>query len=188
MLAGKHKYRSYERKEYSMKMYKKEELTVKDGLLVAGNGDVVLVNPEVVDLANELETNLQKARYLSAQPKGGPAPTLDGFTRKSTKSIEMFTCDTPISDKRAEDALAFMDELDDIKLTDDMNNMLLGMTELVMFVQEGEVLGLEGCTTIRRFDTPTLGNPLKWTEDTLSKAVAEIHGCSVDESNDGESE
>lgn len=161
-----------------MKMYAKEDLKVKDGLLVSSDGDVVAINPDVVDLANELETNLQKARFLAAQPQGGPAPTLDGFKRKSDKSIEMFTCETPIADKKAEEALAFMDELDDVQLTQDMNDMLLGMTELVMFVQEPEVLSMDHAV-VRRFDTPELGNPLTWTKDTLASAVAEIHGCSV---------
>lgn len=170
-----------------MKMYRKEELSLKNGLLVSDDGDVVVVDPDVITLANNLETDLQKARYLAAQPSGIASPSLEGFHRKSMDSIQKFTCDTPLSDKKAEEAIAFMDELDDIKLTDEMNKHLMDVLPLVMFAQDEEVLDTD-CKSVRRFDTPMLGNPLEWTEDTINVAIAEIHGCSVSDDSDGQSE
>lgn len=169
-----------------MKVYPKSDLHLKDGLLVTSEGDVVCIDPDIVDLANELETKLQKARFLAKQPEAQPMPSLEGFVRKSVNKIEMFTTETPLADKQAEDALAFMNELDDVKLTNDMNQMLNGMFDLVMFVREDSVLGMEAAS-IHRFDTPELGNPLTWNEDTLATAVAEIHGCKVtDYTKDGD--
>lgn len=152
---------------------------MKNGMIVSKDGDVLNIDSCIVDLANELETKLQKARYLAAQPKATPHPSLDGFVRKSENDIELFKCDTPILDAKNLEALEFMDEIDQLSLSEKMNDMLLGMKELVMFVKDDEVISMHEGMFLHKFDTPLLGNPLEWSEPFIANVVAEIHGCEV---------
>lgn len=170
-----------------MKVFKKSELTLVDGLFVTPDNEIVCLDSDIVDLANELETKYQKALYLKEQPEAQPMPTLNGFKRESVNKIELFTIETPLNDKHNKEVIALMDEIDDAQLGRQMNDMLESMFELVMFVRNDTVVSLDA-GVVHRFDTPKLGNPLDWTEDTVVKAVAKIHGCTVDEDEDGEQE
>lgn len=172
-----------------MKAYKKNELELIDGMLIhKESGDVVAVDNTVVDLANELETRVQKAMFLETQPKFCAGPDLDEFKRKSVNDINLFTCDTPLMDKKIEDALAFMDELDDIETTEKLNDAVHGFFDLIMFVRLDTVISLDSQDSIHRFDTPTLGNPLEWDEDKITSAIAEYHGVKYVGRNDEQSE
>ena len=162
-----------------MKVYSKDELKMNNGYIVTDSGDVVGVNPTVVAMANNLETELQMARYLAKQPEATPRPTLDGFTRKHDNEIELFECETPIADKQAEETMAFLNELDTKTVTDKMNKMLVNYEQLILFVNSDTIVG--GDLATAKFDTPTLGNPLTWTSDTIYNAIAELHGCSTED-------
>lgn len=168
-----------------MKIYQKADLKMKDGLIINDAGEIVAIDPEIVDLANNLETELQQARFLADQPEASPMPTLVGFKRKSMNEIELFECETPIQDKRAEDAMKLMEEIDQASLTTQMNLMLTNIKPLVLFAKDSDVIAMEA-TTLHRFDTPFMGNPLEWTEESISQVVAEINGCTIE--NDVESE
>ena len=161
-----------------MKAYSKNDLVYKNGLLLTSDGDVVAVDNAIVDMANELETRLQKANYIMAQPEAVAAPTLDGFTRKSEIQITPFTCETPLMDKRVEEAKKLMDEIDDVAMTNTLNDQLRNYSDLVIFIKEDMVIDAER-ETPHRFDVPTMGNPLEWTEDDLFKFIAITNGCSV---------
>lgn len=164
-----------------MKMYNKKDLTYKNGLLISEDGDVIGIDNEIVDLANELETMVQKAEWLEEQPKPCAGPAFNEFTRKSEEDMEIdkFECVTPTLDKKTAESLKLMDELDLSSLCDDANEMLEGFRPLVMFVKDDSVISCEHAA-IRRFDCPTLGNPLEWDVEIIQNAVALVHGVKKD--------
>lgn len=162
-----------------MKMYKKEDLSYKNGLIVAPDGEVVAIDNEVVDMANELETRIQKADYLKAQPEPVAIPTLDGFVRQTETTITSFTCDTPLMDERVEKSIDLMNEIDNKTMTDKLNNQLELLTPLVCFVKDDELLSVEN-NSQHRFDVPVMGNPLVWTEEDLMEFVCRANGVEVE--------
>ncbi len=172
-----------------MKLYKKEDLVLKNGYLVtAGGNEVIVVDPAAVCQANRLETLYQKAAYLAEQPEATPIPSLDGFERESSHDVPKFVCETPLNDAEVEHSIALMDEIDRAQVTQHMNEMLESMTELVEFVKSDEVVELEGLAP-SQFDTPRLGDPLEWDLDFLMSRVAfTFPGVSVDEPPAVESE
>lgn len=161
-----------------MKVYSKKDLTYKNGLLVTADGDVVCLDNEVVDMANELETRIQKAAYLGSQPEATKAPSLNGFERKTETVVSAFVKDTPLMDQKVKDTLALMEELDDAMVTDKLNEQIKNLTPLVYFVKEDDVLSVEHATP-HRFDVPVMGNPLEWDEDKLMQFIAMSNGLSI---------
>lgn len=159
-----------------MKMYKKSELSLKNGMLVTAEGDVVVPDPAVVDQANQLETMVQKRRWLDGQPSMCAGPNLSEFERKSIcdEEIHKFTCDTPLMDKKAEESIALMDELDCVEKCDKLNAIQDQFRMLFSWVGDDMVLCGEG--TLVKFDTPTLGNPLDWDKDSVQNFIAESQG------------
>lgn len=159
-----------------MKMYKKSDLKLVNGLLVTEGGDVVMPDTCVVTQANELETLWQKAEYLAKQPSAQPMPSLDGFKRKSANDADaLFTVTTPLMDKKAGEAIAIMDELDDMATCEKANALLAEFSELLRFVREDVVLDCGGSVPYL-FDTPSLGSVLELTEQDLVDVIAEACG------------
>ena len=160
-----------------MKMYKKSELTIIDGMLVSKGGDVISVDPMIVSQANKLETMVQQGMYLIAQPEETPAPSLDGFERKSDNDIEdsKFSVNTPILDAKAEETMALMDELDDMTVANKANDMLEEFKELILFAKADYVID-HGNGVVLRFDTPVIGSVLELTVEDITKAVALVNG------------
>lgn len=162
-----------------MKMYKKSDLTIIDGMLVNGDGDIVMPDVRVIEQANELETLVQKAEYLSGQPEATPMPSLEGFERKSEKDADVhFHAKTPELDKKAEEAMAIMDELDDMATVDAANDMVDKFPELLAFVSNDYVVDFGCGGVLVTFDTPTLGSVLKLTKDDVIDAIA--YACGMD--------
>lgn len=166
-----------------MKMYDKKDLEYKNGLLVASDGTVMGIDPEIIDLANELETRIQKAEYLAAQPGAVAVPSLDGFTRKSETEMQKFVCETPIMDKKVEESLKFMEEIEDVQVTNKLNDDLAGLMPLVQFAKDSSIVSMDHVAP-RKFDVPTMGNPLKWDEDKLMVFVAMANGISKEDDSD----
>jgi hypothetical protein len=159
-----------------MKMYKKSDLKLVNGLLVTEDGEVVMPDVRVVRQANELETLWQKAEYLAKQPSAQPMPSLDGFKRKSIHDTDaLFTVTTPLMDRKAEEAVALMDELDDMATCEKANALLSEFSALLRFVREDVVLGCGGEVPYL-FDTPNLGSVLELTEQDLVDVIAEACG------------
>ena len=159
-----------------MKMYKKSDLTLNHGLLVSKDGDIVIPDIAIVNQANRLETMLQQAMYLNDQPKAQPMPNLNGFERKSIKDTtrQKFVADTPIMDKRAEEAMAIMNEMDDVATVNNANGLLMRFDKLVDFANQDFVIDCGN--ELYCFDTPLIGSILDLTADDVSKAVAYVCG------------
>lgn len=164
-----------------MKMYKKSDLVLNHGLLVSKDGDIVLPDSVIVEQANRLETLVQKAAYLMAQPEATPMPSLDGFERKSIKDSDSrkFKATTPTIDSKVDEAMRIMGELDDAKAADKANSMLDDFDSFVDFVTQDFVVdcGNQLCL----FDTPMLGDVLKLTEADVVNAIAYVCGMTEDD-------
>lgn len=169
-----------------MKLYEKSNLSLFDGMLVAADGTIVVPDSEVVNQANELETLIQEAVYLMKQPDAAPAPSLSGFERKSVFKVkkEYFTAETPELDKKANEAMALMDELDDASRATDINNHIQHFADLVRFAGADRIVCFEDNACSNRFDTPVLGDPLKLSVNDVIDKIAFIHGVVAAEESD----
>lgn len=163
-----------------MKVYKKSKLTIKDGLVLTKKGKVVALNPIVIELANRLDLDLQKALYLKAQPKAVPAPSLKGFEPKSENMWDNYhvATKTPLHDEEIERSIALMEELD--RQTDALElEKYIGIyKDLLEFVSDYSALSHDADPI--RINTPELGNLLKLdTKDVLEAIImAYIDDCS----------
>lgn len=164
-----------------MKMYKKSDLTLlSNGYLVNGDGDVVVVDPAIVDMVNTLETEVQKAEWRAGLPSAEPVAVKD-FVRKSVDDevIEDFKCETPLLDKKAEEAIALMDEIDIVSTVEKLNQVQKLYTPLFKFVAEDMVMSID-CAAPCPFDTPVTGNPLEWTKESVQDMIAKACDLEVE--------
>lgn len=182
-----------------MKLYDKKELTFRKGMLVTKDGDALRVVDDIVAQANALEDAVQERMYLEGQPEATPAPSLDGFERKSiaVKKIRV-KCSTPLLDKKVEETKAFMDELDSVSHAEKLEDIANTFIALIKFADDDCVLA-DVCGDPSVFDTPMLGNPLEYTSEdvlafiALSIGVGATNGTEISEEDfdvdgDGESE
>ena len=154
-------------------------------MLVTADGTIVVPDPKVVEQANELETLIQEAVYLMKQPDAAPAPSLSGFERKSVFKVKgYFIAETPTLDKKANEAMALMDELDDANRAADINNHIQHFADLVRFAGADRIVCFEDNACSNRFDTPVLGDPLKLSVNDVINKIAFIHGVVPAEEND----
>lgn len=159
-----------------MKKYNKAELVFEDGYICTKDGDVINVHPAIIKQANELETKYQQFKYLDAQPKAQPMPTLDGFERESAFDIKPgFVAHTPILDKKCQDAFDLMKEIELTETAEKLNEIMDTFRELFLFAMNDYVYDCN-FSEPWRFDTPLLGDPLKLTEDKLIDILAEVVG------------
>lgn len=159
-----------------MKMYDKYALEYINGYLVTHDGDVVNIDNEIVDLANKIETDLQRARYINDQPEQVPGDyACENFNRKSEHDIPMkFVAETPILDKKIEEAIDMMDEIDTLNHIEEFKMYIAGIDPLVKFVRDGFIVETAQEYRLHKFDLPTLGNPLEWDLEMLFHTVEEI--------------
>lgn len=162
-----------------MKMYKKSELNLNNGLLVSKDGDIVMPDICIVNQANYLETLLQETEYLAKQPEATPMPSLDGFKRTSIKDSKVkFTATTPLMDMKQHEAMAIMDELDDMLLAERANNMLDDFKDLIDFVDNDFVVDCG--SDLYYFDTPMLGSVLELDKEGIVDVIAHVCGMNKD--------
>lgn len=170
-----------------MKCYEKNELDFVDGLIIADDNTVVVVDDDIVDLANMLETRVQKKMFLKDEPELCLGPDLSKFKRESTFGINnlRFTSDTPITDKKTKELEGLAEELKLAEAVDKANEMLDGYYDLMMFVACDTVVSLDK-DTVRRFDTPILGNPICWGPEFIGKMIAFCNGLDIEFVDDDE--
>lgn len=155
-----------------MKLYDKKELTFRKGMLVTKDGDALRVVGDIVAQANALEDAMQERLYLEAQPEATPAPSLDGFERKSIAAKKVrIKCSTPLLDKKVEETKAFMDELDSVNHAEKIEDMANSFIALIEFADDDCVLA-DVCGDPSVFDTPMLGNPLEYTSEDILASIA----------------
>lgn len=163
------------------KIYDKNNVLFHNGYICTKKGKIICVDAEIVNQMNDLETKYQMALHLQAQPKATPMPTLKNFHRASLKDhTAKFSCATPVHDAEVEKAMILMDEIDMMAEVNNMNQILEEYNTLLQFTIDAEVIDKEDGTLVQ-FDTPMLGNPLKFTESDLVNVIAEMNGYKDDE-------
>lgn len=157
-----------------MKIYKKSECAIIDGQ-VTFDSEVLYLSPVVYSMLHLLDEQVQKAEYLSAQPKAQAAPSLDGFKKRSNYSLPLLEKPkTPVGDKQVKIAMAIMRENDELVKVGEINGLITEMQPLFDWVASEHTS--DSGTQHPRIDLPVLGNPLELTVDKLVeciKAVAE---------------
>lgn len=173
-----------------MKFYKKSDLTVISGMLVSiSDNEVVFPDDAIIEQGNLLEDLYQKAMYLNAQPEAVEAPSLDGFRRVSVDDelpINEFTVVTPTIDRKYAEAMAFMDEVDEVEVITKANEMCRKFADLIRFADSDNVLA-KGSGD-KHFDMPTIvdgGDVLSLTADDIKQVIAYICGLEKVDENDG---
>lgn len=171
-----------------MKMYKKSELSIVNGMIVSKKGDIIMPNRNVFYQANDLETVAQKVAYLAGQPSATPMPNLDGFERKSIKDNGVkFVASTPVLDDKIEEAESLMEELDNVANIKKANDMIDDFSALIQFAKDDFVIDTEDhCSPCRCFDMPTLGSILELTVDDITAVIADACGLDITRRLDGE--
>jgi hypothetical protein len=155
-----------------MKLYDKKELTFRKGMLVTKDGDALRIAEAITEQANALETKMQEQMFLKDQPEATPAPTLDGFERKSiAKKKIRVKCATPLLDEKIKKAEAFMDELDAVDNANKVESTANKFIDLIEFAEDDFVLA-DVCGEPSVFDTPMLGNPLDYDCNLIMAAIS----------------
>lgn len=159
-----------------MKLYDKKELTFRKGMLVTKDGDALRIAAAITAQANALETKMQEQMFLKDQPEATPAPTLDGFERKSiAKKKVRVQCATPLLDEKIKKAEAFMEELDTVDNAKKVEAMANEFIDLIEFAENDFVMA-DTCGEPSVFDTPILGNPLDYDCELILAGVALASG------------
>lgn len=153
------------------KMIKKSKCQFEAGHITKKNELVGI--PAVVHMQlDKLEIMLQQAEYLENQPVGTPAPSLDGFVRKTTLTsdrpyVEMPS--TPVTDKRVAEAMQFMAEADAVNDTATINRTIDEFGALIDWCAADKFVEGQDTSAI---DLYILGNPLELTPDKIAGYIS----------------
>lgn len=164
-----------------MKFMKKEKLTYKNGYLINEKGKIVMPDCDVVYQFNSLEVEFQRAMYLKAQPKAMAAPSMEGWEKVSEHDVDvedMFFAETPTLDKKIEESIALMDDIDAANKVDKLRAVSARHPKVIEFINSKEIIVYED--NEYRFDLATLGNPLEFTVEKFRRVVSVIGGCDVE--------
>lgn len=158
-----------------MKIFHKTDLEYKNGFLIKDD-EVVGIDNEIVDLLNKLDTDIQRAEFISERQTGIDAVNemLDvKFKPKSEFELPVVGTHTPYLDAKVEEAKAIMDELDGKDAADKANEYLKNIKPVVLFVKDDSIIEFEQPRQ-HRFDLPRIGNPLELDEETLALLVCKV--------------
>lgn len=164
-----------------MKFMKKEKLTYKNGYLVNKKGKIVMPSYDVVYQFNNLEWEFQRALYLKAQPKAVASPSMEGWKKVSEHDVDvedMFFAETPTLDKKIEESIALMDDIDAANKVDKLRAISARHPKVIEFINSKEIVVYEDDKC--QFDLAMLGNPLEFTVEKFRKVVSVIGGCDVE--------
>lgn len=157
-----------------MKIYKKSKLTFKNGYLVNKKNKVIAIDNEIVDLANELETRIQKFIFNKVHEVNIEEPPV--FTRMHDGMDYAIKFETPLQDAKVKEAMDLMGELDNWNAAEAANEeMSHTFRPLLDFINNDEVMAVEGAR-LHKFDLPYLGNPLELEIDKVVQIFAIING------------
>lgn len=155
------------------KLIKKNKCTFEAGHIVKKN-ELVGIPSVVWYQLEKLEVMYQQYAYLKAQRAYCPGPSLDGFARTSalgTKLPYAPVPDTPVMDRRVEEAMAFMEEVDAVDNAKKLNDAIEDFRELIDWCASEKFV--EG-NCYNPIDTFELGDPLKLTADTVAYVLSRI--------------
>ena len=152
------------------KLIKKSKCTFEAGHIIKKE-KVIHIPYTVWCQLNKLELIMQQYDYLVQQKPYCPGPSLEGFERESALTIQrpyVKEPDTPVTDKRIAEAMAFMEEVDATNNVEKINDLIDEYGELIDWAASDKFI--EG-TCDKEIDTPLLGNPLELTAEYIVKVL-----------------
>lgn len=158
----------------AMKMIDKKDCEYKGGYIV-NDGKVVCVDNKIVSLFNKFEEDVQRAQFEATKEPVCATPNDEEFMRK-TEHGNIYPCvkaSTPELDKKAEQTMKLLEELDQMVAADQINDYLYEIQPLIEWVHDDFIVSGEQATQ-HRFDLPTIGNPLELDKDTLCQWVIDM--------------
>lgn len=167
----------------TIKYMNKKNMQFIDGFICNKKGHVLGIDPKVAELANVLETMVQEKLYLSEQPEAQPMPSLDGFNRRHMHKVmlpQIEPAETPVTDKRVAEAMAFVHEAEDKHTADKVNDMVKEFALLFDFASSDKIWVDTAVLEEYEFDTPELGNPLDYDADHLLGAIMLVNDATLD--------
>lgn len=153
-----------------MKMYKKTECEYKNGYIVNGD-EVVGIDNEVVLMLNNLDVDVQRARFEQAN-KVKPQETKEFVPESEHQVLAEIVVKTPKLDEFAETAMEIMEEIDAVNTAEAATDYLAHIQKALMFAHDEEIVEFAQSVQLR-FDLPTIGNPLDLDPLAISKFVGE---------------
>lgn len=141
------------------KLIKKSKCKFDNGYIVKKN-EIIGIPYTVHMQLTKLDLVMQQYFYLRNQAGYNPGPSLEGFERKSTLTKDrpyVEAPDTPVTDKRVAEAMAFMDEVDALHDADKVNKVIDDYGALIDWLACEKFVAGE---CFKPIDTPMLGNPL----------------------------
>lgn len=156
-----------------MKMYKKKELSYKNGYIVK-DGKVIGIDNEVVDLINQLEEDYQRALWNKAHPAKPAVETPEfEFVTEHGDIYPNIVPETPYLDKAVKESMEIMKDIDAISTAQNVQYYLEGIQPVINFVNDKRVVSFNQ-ENQHRFDCKLLGNPLKLDKNTIAEFVMQM--------------
>lgn len=150
-----------------MKFVNKEDLKFDGGYVMDLSGEIIGLPEKVWSDLRDLEMLIQKNQYVAKVSKIAAKPEIPEFKFKSAfeADAKMPLPETPITDARVAESLAFADEVD--KTTDVLayNNWIERHPELAEFVASDRFI--PSAASACRLDAVNVGNPLELTKEKL---------------------
>ena len=106
---------------------------------------------------------------------------MEGWEKVSEHDVDvenMFFAETPTLDKKIEESIALMDDIDTANKVDKLRAISAGYPKVIEFINSKEIIVCDD--NEYRFDLATLGNPLEFTVEKFRRVVSIIGGCDVE--------
>ena len=161
------------------KLIKKSKCEFINGHIVKKN-ELIGIPSNVWLQLNKLEVMVQQHGYIIAQDAYCPGPSLDGFVRRSALKGNrpyLEAPETPVTDKRVTEAMAFMKEVDAVNDVHLINETIDRFGELIDWLDADKFV--EGTCT-HPIDTPELGNPLELRGEDIAKVIEMLVTCPIE--------
>ena len=152
------------------KLIKKSKCKFENGYIIH-KSKTVGIDPVVWHQLNELELIAQQYLYLVKQPAYQKAPSLEGFERTSALKFDrqyVDMPDTPVTDRRVDEALKFIEEMDKTNDAKQVNEMIDRYGALIDWCNSDKFI--EGSCD-RPLDLWEVGDPLTLNADDIIRLI-----------------
>lgn len=177
------------------KLVSKSDLSFKNGYIIDETGTVMNLSFRVWEQLIDLEMMVQRAGFAKVHgitDDNNEQVTMDDFVPVHRYKVTFgMVAKTPLLDKKMDEAMQLMEEIENDQKAAQLTKALNEMPELLEFISSEYILVTsEGAP--QRFDLAIIGNPLNLTLDSLEEIVKFLGNIECDEdedfANDGESE
>lgn len=159
-----------------MKTYKKTNCQFIENRIIC-NDDIIAIPEDVYYMLENLEENLQKARFIMKQPQAVKAPSMRGFHRKHASTLpQLQKPATPFNDEQLMKSMAIMQEIDSVETVNNVNQTIMNMKVLFDWVASDYVID-DPDGTVDAFDLVEIGNPLELKSQDLVAFIMEIESA-----------